>query len=80
MLDLNKVDTRFWVTVEAEEEAEDRSFIAGSYITKSGKQFSNLPEETRNLLYDLLWDNYQLPGIMEMSIEEVLALEEKKPT
>ncbi len=80
MLDMNKVDTRFWVTPEAEEEAEDRSFIAGSYIGNHWKQCRNLPEETRNLLYDLLWDNYQLPGITEMSIEEVLALGEKRPT
>lgn len=80
MLDLNKVDTRFWVTTEAEEEAEERSFIAGSYMGDHWEQFENLPKETRHLLYDLLWDNYQLPGIKEMSIEEVLALGEKKPT
>lgn len=78
-MDMNKVDTRFWVTTEAEEESEERSSIAGAYTTKHWNQYRNLPKETRHLLYDLLWDNYQLLGIMEMSIEEVLALE-KRPT
>lgn len=78
-MDMNKVDTRFWVTTEAEEESEERSFIAGAYTTKNWEEYRNLPKEKRHQLHDILWDNYQLQGIMEMSIEEVLALD-KSPT
>ncbi|MDE6531251.1 MAG: hypothetical protein K2K96_10870 [Lachnospiraceae bacterium] len=70
-----KVDTRFWVTTEAEKESEERSHIQMSYTTKNWGKYRNLPEEIQNQLDDILWDNYQLPGIMEMSIEEVLALD-----
>lgn len=68
------MDTRFRVTEEAEMESEEMGSIVGAYTTKHWKQYRNLPEETRNLIYYFLWDNYRLPGLMEMSLEEVLAL------
>lgn len=79
MVDMNKVDTRFWMTTEAEKESEEKSHIAGAYTLKNWEEFSKLSKEKRHQLHDILWDNYQLPGIMEMSIEEVLALD-KSPT
>ncbi|MCM1092131.1 MAG: hypothetical protein NC413_14955 [Muribaculum sp.] len=75
--EMNKVDTRFWVTLEAEIESEERGDIAGAYTTDHWQEYRNLPEETRNQVYYFLWDNYQLEGLMEMSFEEVLALAQK---
>ncbi|MCM1092130.1 MAG: hypothetical protein NC413_14950 [Muribaculum sp.] len=76
--EMRKVDTRFWVTLEAEIESEERGYIAGAYTTDHWQEYRNLPEETQNLIYDLLWDNYQLEGLMDMSFEEVLALANRK--
>ena len=75
--EMRKVDTRFWVTLEAEELAEEKSSIVGAYTTDHWQEYRKLPEETRNQVYYFLWDNYQLEGLMEMSFEEVLALAQK---
>ena len=75
--EIDKVDTRFWVTLEAEMESEERGYIAGAYTTKHLEKYFNLPKETRHQVYDFLWDNYQLEGLMEMNFEEVLALAQK---
>lgn len=71
------VDTRFWVSEKAEQETEDMSNLSMTYTTKNWDKVRSLPEETSNRLLDKLCENYQLPGIMEMSVEEVLNLQDR---
>lgn len=71
------VDTRFWVSEKAEQEVEEMSYVAMTYTTRNREKVHSLPEETRNKLIDKLYENYQLPGILDMTIEEVLKLPEK---
>ena len=72
------VDTRFWVSEKAEQETEDMSELAMIYKRKNREQYRNLSEERQDRLTDILWKNYNLPGIMEMSVEEVLNLPDKQ--
>ena len=76
--DRNMVDTRFWVSEKAEQETEDMSNLAMTYTTKNWDKVRSLSEETCNRLMDKLYENYKLPGIMEMSVEEVLNLPDKQ--
>lgn len=71
------VDTRFWVSEKAEQEVEEMSYVAMTYTTKNWEKYRNLSEEQQDRLTDILWKNYNLPGIMDMTIEEVLKLPEK---
>ena len=76
--DRNMVDTRFWVSEKAEQETEDMSELAMTYTTKYWDKVRSLSEDMSNRLIDKLYENYQLPGIMEMSVEEVLNLPDKQ--